>query len=146
MCSQPDSAYTYRHKAACVVGAIRTQSHTAPLRFAADHGCRRVAFCRAAGLCQTEVDDQAVADLRQYIAQIAQLCFRPRVLYSRAIASVTGSWVLLEHFSRCQLMGRVAALVRWRRVQQIVIAILPLKALLSGPRFNQRAVHREVFI
>ncbi len=109
-----------------------------------DHQQRRVFFGPAVRRRQLGVDDDAVAVLDQHMRRVTQLRFLALALLGQQGVGI-----------RCRAMRLIAALVAVKvhcRVAPIVVRrivpapIFGAEALVRGPGFQQRAVHREVFV
>ena len=107
------------------------------------HHQRGIALGRPVGFPHHRIHDQPVTILHQQIAAVAQL----RLL---ALA-LTRQLRLRIGLRRMRPVGPLFAVKVHRGIAGIVggwqiLAILALKTLCSRPRFQHRAVHREVFV
>jgi transposase len=80
-------------------------------------------------------------------AQEAQSRFRPAALLKESRHRIGRRLVgLIGALLFVPVHGWIIARITRGRVQRIVVGLLPLKALLPCPCFNQRPVHSEMFI
>jgi hypothetical protein len=108
----------------------------------AQHRERGVAFGRPARVGDRRVDDESVAILGQQVRKVPELRLathrflaQPRVRSGRRLMGVVPSGLAVE------IHGRV-----FRIVRRSARRILRLETLVAGPRFQQRAIDREVLV
>ena len=124
-----------------VVTFVSAQRHPMPARNPLHHRHRRLRFGPPASLGYAAVDHQPVAILHQHMAGVAELGFlagtlarQPGLGVGRRLVGIVAALLAVK------VDARIAGVVgRDLRVR----LIFALKALLSGPRFNQGAVDRE---
>src|SRR5215471_3415163 len=106
------------------------------------HSHRRGSLCQTIGRKHFRVHNQSIAVLGQQVPVITQLGFLAAALAGQQRIGIGGGLVsLIAPVLSVKVYGRVARIVR-----RLGISVLPLEALQTRPRFDQRAVHSEMLI
>jgi hypothetical protein len=127
------------HEVATVVPLVRPQCAAAPRRslpLIVHHQCRRLTLRKAVRDRRHRLGNQPMAILDQQMAEIGQPRFRiiRSAIQTRVGVSPRGMDVVLP-----LLPAKVAA-------APVGAPVLPLKTLLTGPGFDQRAIDGEVLV